>query len=277
MIQWFKRHPDLLRKDSTALSNDSNYSEIFQERNNYFVSHGNVIVRLDEVHKFPFMILYPNAYPFRLPLLFPLNRLLTKEEIVEVAEKGTDCSWLPEVILFHYKLRHQNASGALCIIEWDNLDDGTQFYGITSIIQRLRNWCEGLVNGNFPIDSQEIELYYHFNNTSLTIKLAYPEYFLMDVVTEGIFWSTVMSMVPMNQYKPFETWFYIGTYLAGTSSINILVESPLGLTEGMKQEGIENQTDLFIKPVLVQRLLDSKKYIQGCWFDIENEPSLDFK
>lgn len=273
MIQWFKRHPDLLRKDSTALSNDSNYSEIFQERNNYFVSHGNVIVRLNKVHKFPFMILYPNAYPFRLPLLFPLNRLLTKEEIIELAEKGTNCSWLVEVILFHYKLRHQNASGALCIIEWDNLDDGTQFYGITSIIQRLRSWCEGLVNGNFPLDSQEIELFYHFNNISSTIKLAFPEYFLMNDVSEGLFWSTVLSIVPKNQYKPFETWFYIGNYLAGANSINILVESPHGLPKGMKQDGIENQTDLFTKPVLVHRLLDSKKYIQGCWFDIENEPS----
>ena len=73
MIQWFKTHPEFLRKESTALSNDSNFKEIYQCRDNLFISHGNIIVRLNETHRFPILIIYTDATPFRLPMIFPLQ------------------------------------------------------------------------------------------------------------------------------------------------------------------------------------------------------------
>lgn len=56
MIHWFKRHPKHLAAESTALSNDNNYKELYQVRDNLFISHGNIIVRLDKIYYFPILI-----------------------------------------------------------------------------------------------------------------------------------------------------------------------------------------------------------------------------
>ena len=85
MIQWFKKHPQFLRDESTALSNDSNYHEIHQCRNCLFISHGNILVRLDQLYRYPVLIVYTNATPFLLPAIFPLNRNLSREEVEQFA------------------------------------------------------------------------------------------------------------------------------------------------------------------------------------------------
>jgi len=86
MILRFKRHPKQLASESSALSNDNNYTELYQVRDNLFISHGNVIVRLDKIHRFPILIVYPEATPYELPLIYPLKHTLSKEQVEQFAK-----------------------------------------------------------------------------------------------------------------------------------------------------------------------------------------------
>src|SRR5690348_13204151 len=106
-MQWFKKHPDFLRDESTRLSNDSNYKEHYQCRDNLFISHGDILVRLDKAYRYPVLVVYPDATPFVLPAVFPLKRSLNKEEVDALA--AMDIPRLYERIKpdvhFYYQLR----------------------------------------------------------------------------------------------------------------------------------------------------------------------------
>src|SRR5258708_453668 len=137
MLQWFKTHPEFLRKESTALSNDSNYKQLYQCRDNLFLSHGDIIVRFNGTHRFPVLVVYTDATPYRLPMVFPLTKNLSEQDLRELATldifkliKG-----IKPIIQFYYHLRHQNSSGELCALERADLDGPSTFYGITTILQ----------------------------------------------------------------------------------------------------------------------------------------------
>jgi len=136
-------------------------------------------VRLSKIHRFPILVVYSDATPFELPLIFLLKRQLGTEYVRNLSELtlGQIYEAIKDQIQYHYHLRHQNSSGVLCTVEWDNLDEGTSFLGITTILQRVRDWCKGLITGEFPQDSQEVEYIAHFNEIDPEIKWVYPESF----------------------------------------------------------------------------------------------------
>lgn len=174
MLQWYKKHRQFLVDESTALTNDpnKNYKEVYQCRSNLFVSHGNIIVRLNEIQKFPILIVYTEATPYRLPAIFPLNKTLTNEQVDEIAALSFSeaHSKILEHVKFYYQLRHQNSSGELCTLERDSLDDGSSIYSITDILQRTRDWYAAHTTGNFPPDSEEVDFCSHFNLINKEIK-----------------------------------------------------------------------------------------------------------
>jgi hypothetical protein len=89
-MRWFKRHPSLLRKYSQDISSNSNYNEVWQKRNNLFLSCGEIIVRLYQVYKFPILIVYPDATPYVLPSIFLLNSAISEmnsEELTRLIYK----------------------------------------------------------------------------------------------------------------------------------------------------------------------------------------------
>ncbi len=274
MIHWFKKHPDFLRRESHALSNDKNYKELHQVRNNLFVSHGNIIVRLDKIYKFPFLIIYPEATPYTLPLFFPLENELTEQEVVNVSMLDVDNirTHLSNNIKFYYHLRHQNASGVLCILEWDNLDDGSKFYGITTIIKRVRDWCSGLVTNNFPLDSQEVEFTSHFNNLNHELRLLVPDTFFDSSLIEGFFYATLYSFHPKGEDFLYDRRFYVGNFLDGKTSNGLYM--PTAISAAGLPESIKTVQDLLThnKPQL-DLLIQEKRILKGNWFSISKEPS----
>jgi hypothetical protein len=123
MIQWFKKHPEFLQRESRELSNNSNYRERHQSRDQLFISYGDIIVRLDKAYRFPILIVYTDATPYRLPLVFPIKNNLEIEVIDQLAKLRIVDAYaeIKPHIRFYYDLRHQNSSGVLCILEEENL------------------------------------------------------------------------------------------------------------------------------------------------------------
>ena len=109
MIHWFKKHPEHLRRESNALATDGNYKELFQKRKEFFVSHGNILVRLNGIQRHPILIVYPSSTPYSIPTIYPLTRELTEAEVENVAEGNISQSFIKQF----YQYRHQNGSGAL--------------------------------------------------------------------------------------------------------------------------------------------------------------------
>jgi integrative and conjugative element protein (TIGR02256 family) len=275
MVHWFKRHPNFLQSESDGLSKSKIYNEKIQVRNNLFLSHGNVIVRLDKISRFPFLVVYTEGTPYELPLIYPLKEELNLEFVQQLA--AMDILSLQKAIYsyikFRYELRHQNASGVLCILEWDNLDDGSKFYGIKNILERVKDWCQGLITGIFPPDSQEVEFCSHFNNIDYGLKFFYPEPFLDQKMVEGEAYGLKYTYIPKGRYYPHDRYIYFGCLLTGKNKAGIYESLGITLPNFFFEEGILNALDLVTKPGIIDRLVADKTLIKISWFQIEKEPA----
>ncbi len=269
MIQWFKKHPTFLVAESKALAKSGNYKELLQKRDSFFVSHGNILVRYNGLQKHPILVFYLNSTPYSIPEIYPLSRQLTDAEVESIASKGQ--TEIPvNAIKHYYEYRHQNGNGALCILEQDNLDTGSEFYTIETILNRVREWYEAHITGEFPPDSEEIELFAHFNNINQDLKIIYSKEFLNNGIYEGDFIAAAVSHVTGNQDYPMGV--YLGVRLSGVNNAGIFVEDSEKIHSHLKEDGFNTALDFETKKDLLERYCDEGKYLTGCWFDIEAEP-----
>jgi integrative and conjugative element protein (TIGR02256 family) len=277
MIHWFKKHPRYLEREIKGLTNDPNhyYAHRFTSRGNLLVSHGNIIVRLDTIHRFPFLIVYSNATPYALPFFFPLDRELTKEEVEHLSslqENQIDGA-LRGLIKYYPKLRHQNSSGVLCVLEWDNLDDGTKFYGISTLLKRVKDWCKGVITGQFPPESQEVEFTAHFNKVDQYLHFFYRDIFLDPQLHQGEAYANLYSIVPKGVYFKKEHRNYMGAFITGTNKNNVYKATELEFPAVFKDAGITNDLALTEKKGVVQKLITEGTLIKMYWFQVDEEPS----
>lgn len=274
-MQWFKKHPDFLRDESTRLSNDSNYKERHQCRDNLFISHGDILVRLDKVYRYPVLIVYLDATPFVLPAVFPLQRSLTKEEVDALA--AMDMPRLYEKIKpdvhFYYQLRHQNGSGEICLLERENLEQGNNVYGITTILKRLRDWHAGHTTGNYPPDSEEVDYCSHFNAINDDTKYVYNETFLSLDLIQGDCYAVLYKDLHRNNYISFSRRIYLGTFIDGIRNSGLIDATNINLQKHFYDERIQTSLDLINKPAVVNELIKSNRLLKAQWFHIEKEPA----
>ncbi|MBS1683237.1 MAG: ThiF family adenylyltransferase [Bacteroidetes bacterium] len=271
MIHWFKKHPQILRNESKMLANDANYKELYQFRKNLFVSHGEIIVRLDKIYKYPFLIVYTDAMPYALPQIYPLKQILPKQLVEYIS--GLPLVFVPlqlqPYIEFHYNLRHQNSLGALCVLEWDNLDVELEFFGIKTILKRIREWCTALITNNFPPDSPDVDFCAHFNNVFHGLKIIYPEEFLDEKIVQGLFYANVISIVPKGRFLDQESYVYSGILLDGKNAqgqfISKSVKEPL-------DPKLKTSEDFQSQNKLLADLVERKIVLKGAWFQLKKEP-----
>lgn len=275
MLQWFKIHTEFLRRESNALSNDSNYKEIFQVRDNLFVSYGDIIVRINGTRRFPILIVYSNATPYRLPNIFPLADSITKEQLAEIAALNfeTALEKVRPLVKFYYSLRHQNSSGDLCIVERDDLDNQNVFYGISAILQRVRDWHAGHITGNYPPDSEQVDFEAHFNFVDKSNSLFYPDSFLNQSITEGDFYAALMKIVSKGVYFDGDRYVYFGFFIDGISKGLIIENSPAeDLRRWKLHDHIQTSHDIYAKPNIIERLIEKREILKAQWFHIDKAP-----
>jgi integrative and conjugative element protein (TIGR02256 family) len=274
MLQWFKKHSKFLQRESTLLSNDGNYKELYQYRNNLFISHGSIIVRYNGTHRFPILVIYTNASPYRLPLIFPLQRELSREGVEELSTLPITeaIQRIKPVIKFYHELRHQNSTGVLCFLEWENLDTGSKFFGITTILQRVRDWYAAHFTGEFPPDSQEVELFSHFTSINREIKLFYPDQFLIPSLIEGDCYAVLYNVIPKTLYYADTRYFYSGFFLDGVTNGGIIEPVSLDIERHMLHEKLKTTFDLYKYPAIVNQLISEKRILKASWFHVDIEP-----
>lgn len=274
MLQWFKNHPEFLRRESTALSNDSNYKELVQHRDNLFISHGNIIVRINGTRRFPILIIYTDATPYRLPLVFPMKNNISDAEVKELASLNL-CEAVEKIkplTKFYYNLRHQNSSGELCTLERDDLDNSGRFYGITAILQRVRDWCAGHVTGNYPPDSQEVDFEAHFNLINNDTKLFYSDQFLDESLLEGDCYAVLYKIVPKASYFKEDRYIYFGCFIDGISKNLLIQQSPIDISRFMLHEKINTSLDIYTETTVVVKLIEERLLLKAHWFHLDSEP-----
>ncbi len=275
MIHWFKKHPKHLAAESAALKRDINYKELYQQRDNLFISHGDIVIRLDKIYRFPILIVYPEATPYVLPSIYPLKESLSSEQVESLAKEPFEkvFSELLPYIEFYYHLRHQNQSGSLCILEWDNIDDGSKFYGISSILKRVRDWYKGIITGTFPPDSQEVEFHAHFINVEEGFKFMYPSSFLDEKYFEGEVYGLFYNYLPKGKYYRYDRHIYFGCLMVGKNKNGFYEYNDFPLQSFFFEEGIKNAIELIEKEESLKRLIHSRRLIKTGWYQVSTEPS----
>lgn len=271
MKWWFKRHPELLKRESNALASNSNYREAFQCRNNYFISCGEIVVRLEKTTKYPILIVYPDSTPYTLPFVFPLGRLFREDEVAQISSCEnlvTLQELIKDNIKFYYR-RHQNPDGNLCLLENDNLEKtGAEFFDANSVINRMRDWFAGLITGKLPPDSPEVEFFYHFKKQNRDIELLFPETFYNKDIVQGEFFGLCIAFIHGSEKR-----IYLGILMNGLNSFGIYVD-PLEFESSFKAfpDGINRPLDLLTKRDLVNSEIAEKRLLKGFWWDIDSEP-----
>jgi integrative and conjugative element protein (TIGR02256 family) len=275
MTHWFKRHPQYLDAATRALSDDKNYRQLHLKRGHLLVSHGNILVRLNEIHKFPFLIVYPNATPYALPVFYPLLSELAEEQIEQISQGSSEdiSGAIKQQIRYYPRLRHQNSGGSLCILEWDNLDDGAKFYGMTTLLNRVKDWCKGTITGNFPMDSQEVELVAHFNHVERFLHLTYPEQFLHPALYQGEAYASLYTVMPKSSDLDGEYRNYMGILLTGTDCSGLVPNTTTPFPDFFQKAGIASELQLIEKKGLIQRKIEEKALIKMYWFHLTDEPT----
>lgn len=273
MIQWFKRHPKYLERESKALANDSNYKEILQCRDNTFLSHGEILVRLDQVYKHPVLIVYHGGTPYELPSVIPLKRALAKSEVEDLAKLQPleAIERIRPEIEFYYQLRHQNNSGNLCLVEWENLDDGSHFFGIGSIIQRVRDWFAAHSTNNFPPEGPEVEYISHFNDIDKHIQVLIPELFYKDQFVEGTFYFRIFSNVPTRNSDEMKA-IYVGLFADGFTKTGIMMRADVKMDPPFLHAEFKTSSDFYTRASIVESFVSKRVLLIAYWFEVNFEP-----
>lgn len=274
MIQWFKRHQAFLIDESTALSNHNSYKEAFQCRDNLLISTGEIIIRANDIHKYPILILYTDATPYRLPVVFPLKEMLSREQVTELASFQLVDAYvkIKEHVEFYYALRHQNSTGELCTLERENLDTENGFYSVSEILNRVRDWFKGHVTGTYPPESEEIDFCAHFNFINEDTKIIYPESFIYNDYTEGDCYAIIYSIQPKGRYFSNNKYLYLGFHIEGVEKNGLYSCDNVYIGHHKLHDNLKNSEDLYSNPYLVNKLTEDLRLLKAHWFHIEHEP-----
>lgn len=269
-MNWFKRHPDWLESEALLLQNDSNYKEKLQVRGNLFISHGEIIVREIKVHRYPILIVYPEATPYDPPSIYILKKKLDDDIIKDLAKlKSVEVASKIEPNIEFLNLRHQNENGSVCFLESDNLyNENAQIVQIPDIIKKVQRWITGLYTDHFPPDSAEVELYYHFKNRDHKTYILLTDVFYQQEVASGEFYATQNRFLPNAFSKT-----YVGLLMIGQNEKNVSLP-PIKYSN--------EQHILFTECPSIKDIIDDShkkadllkegKIIEGFWWHVDEEP-----
>jgi integrative and conjugative element protein (TIGR02256 family) len=271
---WFKIHPAWLESESRELSSNGNYIERFQARDRFFVSSGEIVVRLRETTRHPVLFFYPDSTPYKPPKVFILRDLLSIDEVNAIAAgKKEGLSIIPERVRMIGNSRHQAEDGSLCFVERENLaEQGIECFTAKDVIKRVREWFAGNETGRFPKDSAEVELFFHFAKRARDQRLLIPDAFFYPEIVEGEFYFGLNSVFPDLAVSSF-----IGLLLLGQNSMGVSLpprsySSSRHLKILFSATEVNNPVELITKPGKTDELVAAGRLIKGKWWSLDREP-----
>ena len=268
MSKWFERDPYLLVRETEQLQSNSDYQEQGQQRDKLLVSGGNFLVRVNgDILSYPAVVVYPEATPYALPRIFMLEAALTPAELVSLAkfEEEQVSGFLAPRAKFYHR-RHQNPDGSLCLLEQDNLDrDGIEIFDALTVLKRVRQWLTGLSTGQYPPESNEVELSAHYPKRE-SIQILLTDDFYRPDVANGQFY--LQPIVKLEGHPPQH---FIGACLLGRQASGLYLEEQEELLRFMP-EGLKTRADLALHPDRLAYQLKAKDLVEGYWWQLPAEP-----
>ena len=269
MNWWFKKHPELLERESRLLDSNSNYKESFRCRDNLLLSTGEIIVRLDGTTKHPVLLLYPESTPFSLPKVFLLNNVIGKEELLSLSAMPS--AKVGESIksnIKFYNYWHQSPDGSLCLLEADNLEKYGEYFTISDVINRARDWLAGIVTGNVSFDTPEVELFGHFRFKIFQYEFLLPESFYADEIVQGEFYSVLYSHI-YKEVPELEKRLYIGAVIVGERNSGIVFD-PVQYQNQLMPLGLQTPLEIFNNKILLKDRIEKQEIIKTYWWQVDS-------
>lgn len=263
-MSWFYEHPEWLYQETRELSNSSLYQEKHQRIGRLLVSSGRIVIRKEEIHSWPILIVYPEATPYKTPNVFILRETLDLETIEQISRSPFN-----QVNKFvagkaHFiNQRHQGADGSVCFVERGDLhSERMEVCSIREILGRIGGWLAGRPQK----DSREVELFYHFPKRASDVHFLLSDLFFDSRPVKGIFFARKFSVFMSIVDKA-----YVGIMLAGETEAGVTILPPYHMS--MLSEDLPPPIDLLREEhPKIKKDIEEGGLIRGLWWDIDREP-----
>lgn len=271
MKWWFKTHHQKLQDECNRLEGNSNYVEHSRLRENILISQGEIIVRLEKTSRHSIIIIYPESTPYSLPKVYPLTELVQEGDFnklgslssIEAAQKVSD------KVKF-YNFWHQNSDGSLCFLEAENLESFGEFFSITEIINRTRDWIVANIRGKSVPEGPEVDLFAHSRKVDNSKEILIPEQIKLANLVQGEFYGVQIAHVYPSE-KLQEKRAYLAILLEGETKNGIRLQ-PIEFNNGFEfmPEGLRSSKEIATKQELVNNCIESKKLIKVYWWSTKS-------
>jgi len=272
-MSWYIREPQWLQSELTELKRNSSYREVATNLDRCLVSSGYIVTRLEKAERYPVLFVYPDATPYVPPTVFFLNQVLAQDEIRRLSTFAPNqiAAQIQKYIKL-YNVRHQNSSGSLCILDADDLhSERPEIIGARATILRVRDWLVGVQTGRFPMDSHEVELFYHFPKTTSKVEFLIPDEFFETKIVKGNFFMGKSCYLSSNSELP--PVFYFGLGISGPTESGIIRDSFYQIKETLIfAQSVLNPIEVARRSDTFKKAIKEKSLIEGWWWDIQNEP-----
>lgn len=155
----------------------------------------------------------------------------------------------------------------LCIIETEDLhSERAEVISAGAIIDRVMEWNRGTLNGQFPLDTNEFELIYHFHKRAEDLNFMISDAFFNTSMIKGDFYFEQLDFLRSRQ-------FY-GAGIAGEAESGVSSNPSFGRTNLLDKTLKTKAKEWLIGEKSVQEKLDAGTLINGKWWSLDSEPKL---
>lgn len=185
-LSWITLYPDLYREERRLIEKQYHDLKLCTSllEAGVLAYHGEVAVHgSGGITKHKVLLRYPLLFPYRVPMLYPLET---------VPEKEPHPDWQPNPLLL--SARHQMPDGNLCLVEADPFREEPSVVRGIDILRRARTWFFGTRSGHNPYDSLEADLQAHFMRAGDI--LIGPEFFSDELRRGGYFYAARLPELP---------------------------------------------------------------------------------
>lgn len=185
-LSWITLYPDLYREERRLIERQYPDLKLCASllEGGVLAYHGEIAVHgSGGITKHKVLLYYPSLFPYRVPMLYPLE---------VVPEEEPHPNWRLNALIL--SARHQMSDGNLCLVEVDPFREEPGVVRGIDVLRRARAWFFGVRSGHNPYDSLEADLQAHLRRAGDI--LIGPEFFSNELRKGGYFYAALIPEVP---------------------------------------------------------------------------------
>lgn len=259
-LSWITLYPDLYREERRLV--EKQYPDLKLCTTlldaGVLAFHGEIAVHgSGGVTKHKIVLLYPPLFPYRVPMLIPVDAVPAEEPHQH---------WLLNPVII--SARHQMADGNLCLVEPDPFSDEPSVVRGIDVLRRARTWFFGVRSGHNPYDSLEADLQAHIRRAGDI--LVGPEFFDDELRKGGYFYAARLWDLPGTSGR-FVALAFSSDFeeIAKFKNCRASLEKPFPWIEQKYWDAAQH---LAKGTQDFKEAMKSGLVIRGPWWDLEQEP-----